>query len=103
MGINFVLTIVGDGTELPKLKQLAKKLNIESKVSFYGKNSQIPNYPNYYKRPTFTLACPPQREYPPHYLKLWQHFATLLLLILQAIRAGFNIDKTDNLVQCRRL
>lgn len=44
MGINFVLTIVGDGSELPKLKQLVKKLNIESKVRFTGRivNTELP-------------------------------------------------------------
>lgn len=42
--INFVLTIVGDGTELPKLKKLTKKLNIENKVRFTGRitNTELP-------------------------------------------------------------
>ncbi|MBX9806754.1 MAG: glycosyltransferase, partial [Flavobacteriaceae bacterium] len=41
---NFELTIIGDGKELPKLKQLAKKLNIENKVSFTGRiaNTDLP-------------------------------------------------------------
>jgi len=38
--IDFALTIVGDGKELPILKQLAKKLDIENKVNFTGR---IPN------------------------------------------------------------
>jgi glycosyltransferase involved in cell wall biosynthesis len=44
MGIDFVLTIVGDGKLLPKLQELAKKLNIESKVIFTGRilNTQLP-------------------------------------------------------------
>jgi glycosyltransferase involved in cell wall biosynthesis len=39
-GIDFQLTIVGDGKELQKLKELAKKLEIENKVIFTGR---IPN------------------------------------------------------------
>lgn len=39
-GIDFVLTIIGDGTQLSPLKNLAKKLNIENKVNFTGR---IPN------------------------------------------------------------
>lgn len=44
-GIDFQLTIVGDGKELPKLKELAKKLEIENKVSFAGRipNTKLPN------------------------------------------------------------
>lgn len=43
-GIDFQLTIVGDGAALPKLKDLAKKLNIEKKVYFTGRipNIQLP-------------------------------------------------------------
>ena len=42
--IDFMLTIVGDGKELPKLKQLAKKLNIEKKINFTGRisNTKLP-------------------------------------------------------------
>jgi glycosyltransferase involved in cell wall biosynthesis len=39
-GIDFVLTIIGDGTQLSKLKDLAKDLGIENKVNFTGR---IPN------------------------------------------------------------
>jgi glycosyltransferase involved in cell wall biosynthesis len=39
-GIDFVLTIIGDGALLETLKDLAKQLNIENKVSFTGR---IPN------------------------------------------------------------
>ena len=39
-GIDFVLTIIGDGTQLSALEDLAKKLNIENKVNFTGR---IPN------------------------------------------------------------
>lgn len=38
--IDFNLTIIGDGIELPNLKNLAKKLNIDHKVDFKGR---IPN------------------------------------------------------------
>jgi glycosyltransferase involved in cell wall biosynthesis len=43
-GIDFVLTIIGDGTELSALKELAKKLNIENKVNFTGRilNTALP-------------------------------------------------------------
>jgi glycosyltransferase involved in cell wall biosynthesis len=43
-GIDFQLTIVGDGAALPKLKDLSKKLNIENKVHFTGRipNIQLP-------------------------------------------------------------
>lgn len=43
-GIDFTLTIVGDGKELLMLKQLAKKLNIENKVDFTGRipNTKLP-------------------------------------------------------------
>jgi glycosyltransferase involved in cell wall biosynthesis len=42
--INFELNIIGDGEELPKLRQLAKKLNIENKVNFTGRipNTKLP-------------------------------------------------------------
>ncbi|MFV5695039.1 glycosyltransferase [Flavobacterium sp. LB3P122] len=39
-GIDFLLTIIGDGTQLSNLKNLAKKLNIQNKVNFTGR---IPN------------------------------------------------------------
>lgn len=43
-GIDFKLTIVGDGKELPKLKELAKKLNIDNKIVFTGRiqNTKLP-------------------------------------------------------------
>lgn len=43
-GIDFVLTIIGDGTQLFKLRALAKKLNIENKVNFTGRitNTTLP-------------------------------------------------------------
>lgn len=43
-GIDFVLTIVGDGTQLEKLKNLAKNLGIENKVNFTGRilNTALP-------------------------------------------------------------
>ncbi|WP_426091622.1 glycosyltransferase [Flavobacterium sp. DSR3-2] len=43
-GIDFVLTIVGDGTQLDKLKNLAKNLGIENKVNFTGRilNTALP-------------------------------------------------------------
>ena len=52
-GFDFKLTIVGDGLQLPFLKDLAKKLNIEDKVIFTGRipNTQLPKLlqeSNYY-------------------------------------------------------
>ncbi|MFC5684084.1 glycosyltransferase [Flavobacterium sp. MAHUQ-51] len=43
-GIDFTLTIVGDGNRLEYLKDLAKKLQIKDKVTFTGRipNSQLP-------------------------------------------------------------
>jgi glycosyltransferase involved in cell wall biosynthesis len=43
-GIDFELTIVGDGKLLPMLQELAKKLNIENKVNFTGRipNTELP-------------------------------------------------------------
>ncbi|MFV8353534.1 glycosyltransferase [Flavobacterium sp. XS2P14] len=43
-GIDFVLTIIGDGTQLSKLKDLAKDLGIENKINFTGRipNSELP-------------------------------------------------------------
>lgn len=43
-GIDFVLTIIGDGTQLSKLKDLAKDLDIENKVNFMGRipNTELP-------------------------------------------------------------
>jgi glycosyltransferase involved in cell wall biosynthesis len=42
--IDFDLTIVGDGTESPHLKDLAKKLDIDAKVTFTGRisNTALP-------------------------------------------------------------
>jgi glycosyltransferase involved in cell wall biosynthesis len=43
-GIDFILTIVGGGTQLDKLEALAKTLRINSKVNFTGRiaNTQLP-------------------------------------------------------------
>nr|WP_315208950.1 glycosyltransferase [uncultured Flavobacterium sp.] len=43
-GIDFVVTIIGDGTQLSKLKDLAKDLGIENKVNFTGRipNTELP-------------------------------------------------------------
>ncbi|MDI5895477.1 glycosyltransferase [Flavobacterium algoritolerans] len=43
-GIDFVLTIIGDGSQLSKLKGLAKDLGIENKVNFTGRipNTELP-------------------------------------------------------------
>jgi glycosyltransferase involved in cell wall biosynthesis len=43
-GIDFELTIVGDGKEFSNLKDLAKKLKIENKVNFTGRipNTKLP-------------------------------------------------------------
>lgn len=52
-GIDFSLTIVGDGTQLAVLQHLARKLKIENKVLFTGRipNTQLPKLlqaANYY-------------------------------------------------------
>ncbi|MBC7848020.1 MAG: glycosyltransferase [Flavobacterium sp.] len=56
-GIDFVLTIVGDGKLLPMLKELAKKLNIENKVVFTGR---IPNtkLPELLQQSNFYISMP---------------------------------------------
>ena len=43
-GIDFSLTIIGDGNQLITLKELAKKLKIDSKVNFTGRipNTELP-------------------------------------------------------------
>ena len=42
--VDFVLTIVGDGPELPNLKQLSQKLNIQDRIHFTGRiaNTALP-------------------------------------------------------------
>jgi len=52
-GIAFSLTIIGDGKQLPFLKNLARELKIEDKVRFTGRihNTELPKYlqdSNYY-------------------------------------------------------
>ena len=56
-GVAFQLTIVGDGPQLPLLKETAKKLNIEEKVIFTG---QIPNtdLPNLLEKSNFYISMP---------------------------------------------
>ncbi|MGK4569179.1 glycosyltransferase [Flavobacterium sp. 3HN19-14] len=56
-GIDFVLTIVGDGTELKNLKKLAKNLKISDKVHFTGR---IPNsdLPQLLQQANFYLSMP---------------------------------------------
>ncbi|WP_104000928.1 glycosyltransferase family 4 protein [Flavobacterium urumqiense] len=55
--IDFALTIIGDGTQLLKLKELAKKLKIESKVIFTGR---IPNtaLPKLLQQSNFYISMP---------------------------------------------
>lgn len=56
-GIDFVLTIVGDGKLLPQLKELATKMNIENKVNFTGR---IPNtkLPELLQQSDFYISMP---------------------------------------------
>lgn len=56
-GEDFDLTIVGDGKELPTIKQLATKLNIENKVNFKGR---IPNtkLPELLQQSNFYISMP---------------------------------------------
>ena len=44
--IPFKLTVIGDGTEMKRLKHLAKEMNIEGEVAFLGRvnNNDIPKY-----------------------------------------------------------
>jgi glycosyltransferase involved in cell wall biosynthesis len=45
IGLDFELTIVGDGEELKNLKKLSKKLNLKNKVNFTGRipNTELPD------------------------------------------------------------
>ncbi len=56
-GVDFKLTIVGDGAQLPALKALSKKLNIEHKVDFTGR---IPNdkLPELLQQANFYISMP---------------------------------------------
>lgn len=56
-GIDFELTIVGDGKLLPVLKELTSKLNIENKVNFTGR---IPNtkLPELLQQSNFYISMP---------------------------------------------
>lgn len=56
-GINFKLTIVGDGPEMPVLKELSKKLNIVRQVNFTGR---IPNdkLPELLQQSNFYISMP---------------------------------------------
>lgn len=56
-GIDFQLTIVGDGPKLSALKELAKKLKIETKIIFTGR---IPNVllPELLQKSNFYISMP---------------------------------------------
>ncbi|PKH67751.1 glycosyl transferase family 1 [Flavobacterium sp. ALD4] len=56
-GVDFTLTIIGDGKQLPNLKYLAKKLNIEKKVFFTGRiqNTELPTL---LKQSNFYISMP---------------------------------------------
>ncbi|MDD5151694.1 MAG: glycosyltransferase family 4 protein [Flavobacterium sp.] len=56
-GIDFELTIVGDGKLLPKLKELATRMKIEKKIKFTG---QIPNtdLPELLQKSNFYISMP---------------------------------------------
>jgi glycosyltransferase involved in cell wall biosynthesis len=56
-GIDFELTIVGDGKLLPQLKELTQKMNIENKVNFTGR---IPNIelPKLLQKSDFYISMP---------------------------------------------
>lgn len=55
--IPFKLKIIGDGTQLNRLKNLAKELNIKSEVDFVGRinNNEIPNH---LKQSNFYISMP---------------------------------------------
>ena len=56
-GIDFELTLVGDGKLLPMLQELAQKLNIQNKVNFTGR---IPNtkLPELLQQSNFYISMP---------------------------------------------
>jgi glycosyltransferase involved in cell wall biosynthesis len=56
-GIDFSLTIIGDGTQLANLKALSRELNIENKVHFSGR---IPNttLPKFLQESNFYISMP---------------------------------------------
>jgi len=56
-GVDFKLTIVGDGTQCQPLKELAKKLNIEHQIQFTGR---IPNdkLPELLQQANFYISMP---------------------------------------------
>jgi glycosyltransferase involved in cell wall biosynthesis len=56
-GIDFELTIVGDGKLLPQLKELSTKMNIQNKVNFTGR---IPNnkLPELLQQSNFYISMP---------------------------------------------
>lgn len=56
-GVDFELTVVGDGKLLPTLKELTKKMDIENKVNFTGR---IPNtkLPELLQQSDFYLSMP---------------------------------------------
>jgi len=56
-GIDFSLTIIGNGKQLPFLKELAKTLNIENKIIFTGR---IPNteLPEQLQKSNFYISMP---------------------------------------------
>ncbi|WP_073371932.1 glycosyltransferase [Flavobacterium fluvii] len=56
-GIDFELTIVGDGKLLPMLREMAKKMNLENKVVFTGR---IPNteLPELLQQSNFYISMP---------------------------------------------
>jgi glycosyltransferase involved in cell wall biosynthesis len=56
-GIDFELTIIGDGKNLPMLQELASKLNIANKINFLGR---IPNtkLPELLQQSNFYISMP---------------------------------------------
>ncbi|WP_291097569.1 MULTISPECIES: glycosyltransferase family 4 protein [unclassified Flavobacterium] len=56
-GIDFELTIVGDGKQLPMLKKLATKLEIENKVNFTGRIANI-KLPELLQQSNFYISIP---------------------------------------------
>ena len=56
-GIDFELTIVGDGKEVSNLKELARKLKIENKVHFTGRISNT-KLPQLLQKSNFYISMP---------------------------------------------
>jgi hypothetical protein len=70
-GIDFVLTIVGDGKKYASMARFSKKFKIADQVVFTGRVFKC-NYP-YCSEFKFLSKYANNRRYQPHYLKPWHN------------------------------